>query len=110
MFPISTPLVSTDPNIVFKKEDMASQRSPPPSPPPDGDRNRGAAIIATQAVFVAIGTVLVLARLYIRSHVIRKFGLDDLFILLGLVRIAYRLHVLSSKELTMPCRYLLSLC
>ena len=39
----------------------------------------------TETIFVAIGTVVVLARLYVRSHVIKSLGLDDLFIVLGLV-------------------------
>ena len=37
-------------------------------------------------VFTTIGTVLVLARLYLRSHIKKNLGLDDLFIVLGLVK------------------------
>lgn len=64
---------------------MATQGPALPPLPSNGDRNRGAAIVATQAIFVAIGTALILARLYVRTVVIRKFGLDDLVILLGLI-------------------------
>ena len=63
---------------------MAAQ-NPPPPPPVDGDRNRGPSVLAIGSIFVAIDTSLVLARLYVRSHVIRSLGLDDLFVVLGLV-------------------------
>lgn len=64
---------------------MAAPNPPLPSPPADGDRNRGPSVLATENVFVAIGTSLVLARLYVRSHIIRSLGLDDIFVVLGLI-------------------------
>lgn len=64
---------------------MAAPNPPLPSPPADGDRNRGSSILITETIFVAIATFLVLARLYVRSHIIRSLGLDDLFIVIGLV-------------------------
>ena len=64
---------------------MAAPNPPLPSPPKYGDHNRGSSILVTETIFVAIGTVLVLARLYVRSRIIRSLGLDDLFIVLGLV-------------------------
>ncbi|CAD6567800.1 MAG: hypothetical protein ASARMPRED_001148 [Alectoria sarmentosa] len=64
---------------------MAASNPPLPAPPADGDRNRGSSILVTETIFVAIGTILVLARLYVRSHIIRRLGLDDLFIVLGLI-------------------------
>ena len=64
---------------------MEAPNAPLPPPPVDGDRNRGSSIMITETIFVAIGTVLVLARLYVRSRVIKSLGLDDLLIVLGLV-------------------------
>ena len=56
-----------------------------PPPPPDGDRNRADAVLVTETVFVAISTVLVLLRFYVRYFIKRKVGLDDMFIVPGLV-------------------------
>jgi len=56
-----------------------------PPPPADGDRNRGASLIWMQTILTAVATALVLARLYVRSLIVRKVGLDDLFIVLGLI-------------------------
>jgi len=58
---------------------------PMPSPPSDGDRNRSVGLIWMQTVLTAVATALVLARLYVRSTIVRKLGLDDLFIILGLI-------------------------
>lgn len=60
-----------------------SPRTPPP--PPGGDQNRAAGLIWMQTIFTAIATALVLARLYVRSTIVRKLGLDDLFIVFGLI-------------------------
>lgn len=64
---------------------MAPPSPPLPSRPADGDRNRGSFILVTETIFVVLGTILVLARLYVRSHILKSLGLDDLFIVLGLV-------------------------
>ena len=45
----------------------------------------GAAYLATQSIFVAIATLLVVVRIYVRSFVVRKFGLDDAVVVLALV-------------------------
>ena len=45
----------------------------------------GSAYLATQATFVAIATLLVLIRVYVRTVVVKKFGLDDAVIVLALV-------------------------
>ena len=68
-----------------------------PPPPRDGDRNRGAAIIATETVFVAIAVVLVLVRLYVRLIIIRGFGYDDFFICLALVSNIYQYSVINAQ-------------
>lgn len=64
---------------------MASPNPPLPSPPADGDRNRGSSILVTETIFVAIATILFLARLYVRSRIPSGLGLDDLSVALGLV-------------------------
>lgn len=56
-----------------------------PQPPADGDHNRGAGLIWMQTILTAIATALVLARLYVRSTIVRNLGLDDLFIVFGLL-------------------------
>ena len=64
---------------------MASPNPLLPSPPADGDRNRASSILVTETIFVAIGTILVLARLFVRSRIPSGLGLDDLSVALGLV-------------------------
>lgn len=50
--------------------------------------NKGATTyLATQSTFVAIATLLVLIRVYVRTIVVKKFGIDDAVIVLALVRI-----------------------
>ncbi|KAL8801052.1 MAG: hypothetical protein Q9182_004744 [Xanthomendoza sp. 2 TL-2023] len=55
------------------------------TPPPDGDRHRGADIIVTQFVFTSIATVLVCLRLYVRAKITRKVGWDDILIAIALI-------------------------
>ena len=55
------------------------------TPPADGDRRRGADIIATQFVLISIATTLVCLRLYVRAKMVRKIGWDDRLIILALV-------------------------
>ena len=51
-----------------------------------GSGNKGGtAYIATQSTFVAIATLLVFIRVYVRTIVVKKFGLDDAVIVLALV-------------------------
>ena len=73
---------------------MASSVPSLPPPPSDGDRNRGDSVLIIETLFVAIGTVLVLVRFYVRSFIKRKVGLDDIFILPGLVS----MHLLWMSE------------
>ena len=67
---------------------MAAPSLPLHTPPSDGDRNRGWVMMVIVIIFNTIGTILVLARLYLRSHIKKNLGLDDLFIVLGLVKAA----------------------
>ena len=66
---------------------MAAPGAPPmlPPEPVDADRNGNTVIIVLQSVFVAIATVLVVARLYVRSMILKSVGLDELFIVIALV-------------------------
>ena len=73
---------------------MANSVPSLPPPPPDGDRHRGDAVLITEAIFVAISTVLVLLRFYVRYFIKPKVGLDDVFIVPGLVL----LHPLYTNE------------
>ena len=54
-------------------------------PPPDGDRNRGNQAIIIKALFTSLAFIFVLLRLYVGIAIRKRLGLDDLFIVLGLV-------------------------
>ena len=66
---------------------MAAPGAPPVIPPEplDADRNGNAAIIVLQSVLLAIATALVVARLYVRSMILKSVGLDEVFIVIALV-------------------------
>ena len=64
---------------------MAALDALPPMLPPDGDRDRWSAIIATVMVLAVIGTFVVILRLYVRGVKLRSLGFDDLLICLSLV-------------------------
>ncbi|KAM0794306.1 hypothetical protein BDR22DRAFT_895239 [Usnea florida] len=55
------------------------------TPPSGGDRDRGWLLMVIGIVFNTTGTILVLARLYFRSHIKKNLGFDDLFVVLGLI-------------------------
>ena len=55
--------------------------------PPEVTQNRGSTIIAVFTVTFSIATLLLSARLYIRARVLKSLWLDDLFIIIGVVRI-----------------------
>ena len=61
----------------------------------DSSHKGGTAYLATQSIFVAIATILVLTRVYVKTFVVKKFGLDDTVIVLALVSI---LKLLSAKK------------
>ena len=54
-------------------------------PPPDGDRSRGSQLIALSVTLLAMSTIIVLARLFTRSVIIKRLGPDDFFIVIGFV-------------------------
>ena len=58
------------------------------TPPSGGDRDRGWLLMVIGIVFNTTGAILVVARLYFRSHIKKNLGFDDLFIVLGLVKAA----------------------
>lgn len=47
--------------------------------------NATTAFLAVQSSFLAVATLSVLARFYVRSTIIKNIGLDDIFIVIGLV-------------------------
>ncbi|KAL2040131.1 hypothetical protein N7G274_007034 [Stereocaulon virgatum] len=53
--------------------------------PPDGDRNKGAAVIVMGICGGGLGFALVSMRLWARARIVKRLGLDDFFILLGLI-------------------------
>lgn len=55
------------------------------APSSDPSDKRGTAYLVIQSTFVAIATLLILIRVYVRIVVVRNFGLDDTFIVLALV-------------------------
>lgn len=59
-------------------------------PPPDGDRNRGYKLITIGALFGGLASIFVILRLYVKVFLgkrlgLKPLGLDDLFVVLGLV-------------------------
>ena len=75
------------------------------APPPGGDRNRGWLLMAIVIIFNTTGTFLVLARLYLRSHIKKNLGFDDFFIVIGLVKAA-----ILSSEIYMAKKHPPDLC
>lgn len=72
-------ILSMDPTVVTNR------------PIPSG----GVAIIATNAVFLFLAILAVIARFYARHIQNKKYGLDDYFIVAGLVCIIYPIHRMS---------------
>lgn len=57
-----------------------------PASLPKGTKNKGSAITAVFAVTLANAIILLAARLYVRARILKKIWLDDLFIIIGVVR------------------------
>ena len=66
---------------------MAAPETPPMIPPEpiDADRDGNIVLIVLQSVLLAIATALVIARLYVRSMILKSVGLDEVFIIIALV-------------------------
>ena len=73
---------------------MASLESPP------ADRNMGPALATTLIIFDVMATIFVLARMYVRSRVVKQIGLDDVFIVIGLVSVANLIKLEDLGSLT----------
>ena len=58
-------------------------------PSPARSNQGGTNYVVTQTTFVAIATLLVFVRIYVRTIVVKKFGLDDAVIILALVSNLY---------------------
>lgn len=70
------------------------------SPPAGGDRNMGPALATTLIIFDVMATIFVLARMYVRSRVVKQIGLDDVFIVIGLVSVANLIKLEDLGSLT----------
>ena len=68
----------------FSQPGPSGTISPVPQSPADGDRNRGPGIIGMQTSLTVLCAALVLARLYTRSTIVRKVGIDDFLIVVAL--------------------------
>jgi len=56
-----------------------------PTPDYISPETRGPGLIILNSVLIIILTVVVLLRLYVRVHMLKWFGIDDLFIIVALV-------------------------
>ena len=54
-------------------------------PPSDGNRDIASSTIVAQAVTLTLAFILVSLRLFVKVRIIHKYGLDDWFVVLGLV-------------------------
>ena len=59
------------------------------TPPAGGDRNKAPAFATITILVSVVATVSVVARLYVRSRVIRQVGMDDVIITIALVSVAH---------------------
>ena len=58
-------------------------------PPAGGDRNKAPTYATSTILLSVVATVSVVARLYVRSRVIRQVGIDDVLITISLVSVAH---------------------
>ena len=65
-------------------------------PPAGGDRNKAPAFATITIILSVVAMVSVVARLYVRSRVIRQVGVDDVIITISLVSVV---HPILSKYL-----------
>ena len=54
-------------------------------PPSAGDQSKGWQVLLVHAILLGIGIILLFARLYVRAVIVRKVGIDDYFMILGVV-------------------------
>lgn len=53
----------------------------------EGTQNKGSAIVAVFAITFSIAILVLATRLYIRAHVLKQLWLDDISIVVSVVRI-----------------------
>jgi len=51
----------------------------------DDDDSRSQAILIVTAIFLAISLIAVILRIFVRTHVVKAFGKDDVFMLLAMI-------------------------
>ena len=64
----------------------------------DSSHDGNIAYLATQSTFVVIATLLVLTRVYVKTIVVKKFGLDDAAIILALVTVLRFLQAYKNTD------------
>ena len=74
------------------------------SPPTGGDHNRGPILANIIIIIDVLATISVLARMYVRSRIVKKIGLDDVFIVLSIVSIAQVMKLTSLGSLMLLSR------
>jgi len=63
-----------------------------PQPPPGGDQNRAPLLNAVEWTLTSLSIVFVGCRLFTRLRIVRSPGLDDVFIIISIVRILVQGH------------------
>ena len=76
-------------DFVFSSHWLAMATASKAASPTDPGNTGGKNYIATQSTFVAIAALLVFARVYVRTFIVKKFGLDDAVIVLALVSVIF---------------------
>ncbi len=59
--------------------------SAPLLPPLGGDQSKAWQDLVVHSILLGIGIILLFARLYVRTFIVRSVGVDDYFIILGVV-------------------------
>lgn len=59
------------------------------SPPPDGDRDQGWALLSVCWAFVTAAVITTLLRIWVRARLTRNLGWDDYHMMAALVRVLF---------------------
>ena len=79
---------------------ILARQSAATSPGPVSNANHGNRILAVTGFFMAVASLVVLARLYVRSVMLKTVWVDDWIMILSMVRLAQPLNVSIASELT----------